>query len=153
MASDHRGRDLHAGKRTIQDLTEFGGGYLWNLEFRSDDNNVEPARNALANSSVDWEERGYTGFLGGHSYGYGSLGRGKSVRTDTYHHNDDKRVEVGGKVRTAARAEIAANAMQKRVDEGRDLKTGRPIESPKPVGKQKYPEKELSDRLSSKLKK
>ena len=137
MASDHRGRDLHAGKRTAQELG-------WDNSTFTDGafaagKGIDPWRGTgslLGNMTV-WDE-GNEYQSGGAMWAvtkhadtpsnanmpdssYTDLGRGKRASK-----GDSGAKRVVGTTRTPARAIIAAEAMNKRIDEGRDLKTGRP---------------------------
>lgn len=132
MASDHRGNQLHAGKRTAQELGwgsvgfddgAFSAGKL-----------IDPWRNGapLGNMSV-WRNTGderTSWRVAKHSVTPSTenipssgtdLGRGKET-----HGTSVGGRSVMGSTRTPRRAMIAAEAMNKRIDEGRDLKTGRP---------------------------
>lgn len=133
MATDHRGRELHAGKRTAQEMGWSSLGF--DSGAFSAGTLIDPWRGTgapLGNMSA-WRNEGdqptnwrvtkheETPSSVGISETPQDLGRGKySTQTST------GGKAVFGKVRTPARAIIAAEAMNKRIEEGRDLKTGRP---------------------------
>ena len=138
MANDHRGRDLHAGKRTAQEMG-------WKGHFATDDSTGR----FLAHKEVGkygkvivgrYEEGDPTSWevalpkigdgegIPSSTDGPVDLGRGKTAKTsygNPRYDNVDRGV-VKGMASTPARAIIKAEAMKKRIDEGRDLKTGRP---------------------------
>jgi hypothetical protein len=139
MASDHRGRDLHAGKRTAQEMG-------WKVPFAPDDSTgrfqahkpVGKYGRMLVNryeegDPTSWEvalpKIGDGSDIPSGIDGPVDLGRGKTAKTsygsDRYANDVDRGV-VKGTASTHARAMIKAEAMNKRIQEGRDLKTGRP---------------------------
>lgn len=130
MASDHRGRELHAGKRTAQERG-------WSTPIDPGDSYIK--RSPISTSEV-WEGNGKYAWaydvdantpegMTIKKGGMGSLGMGKgaySYEPRSYLKGVKPSYMVTGTTRTPARAIIAAEAMERRVAEGRDLKTGRP---------------------------
>jgi len=141
MASDHRGNPVHAGKRTRFDDQ---------IEFSSTLEQSAPTQKG----SYAWRTSdGPTGFRGRRTV-YGVVTRGGyadqlvhqpengktswSVTVPQHHGLDPEtaqgrygvikgdEITIMGKVSTPGRAAIAAQAMTNRINEGRDLKTGRP---------------------------
>jgi len=143
MASDHRGRDLHAGKRTTQDMENSANAYArqsgwnqypvggtiyakgqspWNTAgmvvqhgFEEDPNETTWQVNAQGPTQPTTREKEVVSTRK-------DLGRGK--RAVGYEGSDA--LVVSGTTKTPKRAMIAAESMKKRIDEGRDLKTGKP---------------------------
>lgn len=166
MASDHRMRELHAGKRTAQEMGWDSAGRSTGLSFPSDISFIahKPSQNEDAdrlmvqrNPDVLPSGGGYTDRAKwskalrrtpGHrvfSQDYvwavhtrtdnpnlpesgSDLGRGKSTEDVIYSPPNSAMNfrSTTGRASTPKRAMIAAEAMKKRIDEGRDLKTGRP---------------------------
>lgn len=132
MASDHRGRDVHAGKRTAQE--QGWGSVGFEDGAFSAGKLIDPWRNGapLGNMSV-WrnsENERTSWRVAKHEVTPSTenipdtetdLGRGKEA-----HKTSSGGRAVIGTTRTPTRAMIAAEAMNKRIEEGRDLKTGRP---------------------------
>ena len=139
MASDHRGRGLHAGKRTAQEMG-------WAEPFTMDDigrfqthKPTDPWRGSgyplgtlaawrnTGDERTSWrvEQRDVTPSTANIPDPGTDLGRGKKVDQGWRSSGPEGRA-VTGTTRTPARAMIAAESMKKRIDEGRDLKTGRP---------------------------
>ena len=130
MASDHRGRDLHAGKRTAQELG-------WSTPVDAGDSYIKHSPNT---TSEVWEVDGKHVWafdvdantpegMTIKKSGMGSLGMGKEAsyyEPRSYLKGVSPTYVVTGKTRTATRGMIAAESMKKRIEEGRDLKTGRP---------------------------
>lgn len=142
MATDHRGRALHAGKRTAQELgwsymETSSGGYGAGAQMDPWRGSGYPMGNMSATNLIDptltgtdeprddsmWVVRKSEATPGVSDLPSTEtdLGRGKTMRTGS----TGGRIIVG-KAKTPARAMIAAEAMNKRIEEGRDLKTGRP---------------------------
>jgi hypothetical protein len=129
MASDHRGRELHAGKRTAQEYGGWSGamspttgsiGLFKEIgEIGMDKMTVR--RNLSTGGRTDWYVSKFNPPVEVVPEAETDIGRGKSILDST---SGD--FVVTGSTRTPARAIIAAEAMNKRIDEGRDLKTGRP---------------------------
>lgn len=150
MATDHRGRGLHAGKRTAQELgwsyieTESGGygagtrmdpwrGGGANMGGMSATNLID-TDNPRDESMWVVNKSGETPGVSDLPRTETDLGRGKTMRESS----TGGRVIVGT-AKTPARAMIAAEAMNKRINEGRDLKTGRPKDSTKKAESKRKP--------------
>lgn len=139
MATDHRGRGIHAGKRTAQEQG-------WEEPFTLDHNGrfqtykaTDPTGPAgfpigttavwrnFGNERTTWrvEQNEATPSTANIPDPGTDLGRGKTVDQGWGSSGPGGRA-VTGTTRTPARAIIAAEGMKKRIDEGRDLKTGRP---------------------------
>lgn len=138
MAKDHRGRGLHAGKRTAQELgwsymETSSGGYGAGTQMDPwRGRGGAPMGNMSATNLIDTDtprddsmwvvnKSGSTPGVSNLPRTETDLGRGKTIREGS----TGGRVIVG-KAKTPARAMIAAESMNKRIEEGRDLKTGRP---------------------------
>ena len=135
MATDHRGRPLHAGKRTVQETQNWvsapldpdeptTGGAIHTTS--TEDHDLEVYEYPGGKKS-NWKVEASMGY--DYPAGFVDLGRGKSSLK--YHGNGfsySSLMEVGGTTRTPKRAMIAAEAMSNRIKEGRNLKTGRPLE-------------------------
>lgn len=143
MASDHRGRELHAGKRTHQEMESSANAYArqggwgqypvggtiyakgqspWNTAgmvvqhgFDEDPNDTTWQVNAQGPTQPTTQPREVVSTRK-------DLGRGKKA---VGYEGSDALV-VSGPAKTPVRGMIAAEAMKKRIAEGRDLKTGRP---------------------------
>ena len=150
MASDHRGRPLHAGKRTNQDTPnavsewtadDTGPGYLTNVQRPVITEDVAMERGDAVGGPM-------RGFVGQSSSGkwLASLNRSNpynpggdaSLAEVTLHnlHEDMDRPDFHS-FRTEKRAKIAVEAMVNRRNEGRDYKTGRGPNFPKGTGRGK----------------
>lgn len=106
MANDHRGRPVHAGKRTNDAL---GLTSSWH--------------NA-PHGMGGWSVHGPAELFAGTEPSSGARGIGFDPRSPM----GDSGEPYGrayGVTRTPYRSEVAANAMAKRIEEGRDLRTGR----------------------------
>ena len=127
MATDHRGRDVHAGKRTVQESinwqnspnevsTRVGTSRI-SAQHQGNDleihtlPNYEQSNWLVTNGPVDdWtrDER----LFGNSRFGGIKLKNGE--------------LAFEGRTRTLKRSMIAAEAMSNRIKEGRNLRTGRP---------------------------
>lgn len=126
MASDHRGRDLHAGKRTAQEMGDWSGAMSLTtgaigLFKETGMDKMTVRRNLSTGGRTDWYVSKYNAPVEVVPEAGTDIGRSKRILDST---SGD--AVVTGSTRTPARAIIAAEAMNKRIDEGRDLKTGRP---------------------------
>lgn len=126
MATDHRGRGVHAGKRTYQTYDD-GDRFTWSLDTPTlGEYTHRNVRNALYADTDRYE----TDQVGDMASGRGELGRNKWVADEFVPGSSMSPsqgvVSVRGTVRTPERARIAAESMNKRINEGRNLKTGRP---------------------------
>lgn len=135
MASDHRGREVHAGKRTAQERG-------WNEPFTLDHSGlfqvhkpIDPWRGSghPIGSLSAWRNSGdeRAGWrVDKHTETPSTKNIPNMLGTDIGHGKELHRSSLGasiiGSARTPMRAMIAAEAMNKRIEEGRDLKTGRP---------------------------
>lgn len=143
MASDHRGRALHAGKRTTQEMERSANAYA-----RQNDWNQYPVGGTIyAKGQSPWNtagmvvQHGFDEDINDSTWQVNAegptaavtrprevvstradLGRGKRA----FGYEGSNALVVSGTTKTPMRAMIAAEAMKKRIDEGRDLKTGRP---------------------------
>ena len=142
MANDHRGRDVHAGKRTAQELDwrvsetsatneDTGAFSAWKRpKYREDISDMKardvPGKPGKYRWAVERPlRRGIPTDLGGVGI---DMGKGKKVTSSwgNSRYDEDDTSIISGTVSTPTRAIIAAEAMNKRIAEGRDLKTGRP---------------------------
>lgn len=133
MASDHRGRELHAGKRTAQERGWRERSWTYNPLDTTNSGLMytkgDMGRAMIVSPSVSSKGHTWTtqGDVPAGEYESGDLGKGKTSMVATRPYDSDTNfIQVRGTVRTPARALIAAEAMNKRIEEGRDLKTGRP---------------------------
>lgn len=151
MASDHRGRPLHAGKRTNQDtpnaVSEWtadnnsGPAYLTNVQRPVITEDVAMERGDAVGGSM-------RGFVGQSPDGrwHASLNRPNPYNpyddaswaeaTLQAQHEDMNRPDFHS-FSTEKRAKIAVEAMVNRRNEGRDYKTGRGPNFPKGTGRGK----------------
>lgn len=146
MASDHRGRELHAGKRTSDAMryaeTQGWRGTSYTTEIRRYGETVKsPLSDSGRASKDDPIKMRPTELSGSHFYsrmpdskvGDVSISGQVSGRPEeermkwevsaTGSYGTAKHSDI---VKTPLRAMIAAEAMKNRIKEGRDLKTGRP---------------------------
>lgn len=128
MATDHRGRDVHAGKRTVQESVN------WQDSPNAVSTNVGTSRtsaqhhgnNLMVDTYPNHEESNWlvtTGPVGdaefdGRLFGNSRFGGFKF---------DNGELGFEGRTRTPRRSMIAAESMSNRIKEGRNLRTGRPI--------------------------
>lgn len=179
MASDHRGRGVHAGKRTNQEMAKAADAYARQSGWKPTPGGVtiytkgrspwnaagmvvhhyfdEDLNNSIwqVNTKGESQPVTRTDFLMNTQK---DLGRGKKASG----YEGSNALIVSGTTKTPRRAMIAAEAMKKRLDEGRDLKTGRPKDAA-PVKKsapvyeygpgERAVEKRLSDSLFGRSKK
>lgn len=146
MASDHRGRALHAGKRTTQDTPNAVSGWSTDASGRQIPHIVEDAAfdrgdepNRMAgyiklNKAGRWDAALYRphdylshDYLSGRSWAESDL----ALRLDEVNNRLDSPHTASGDYRTEKRAKIAVEAMINRRNEGRDYKTGRGPSYPK----------------------
>jgi hypothetical protein len=126
MASDHRGRELHAGKRTAQEMGDWSGamslttGAVY-LTKETGMDKMTVRRNPADGERTRWYVSKYNAPVEVVPEAGTDVGRNKRIMDSS---TGD--AIVTGSTRTPARAIIAAEAMNKRIEEGRDLKTGRP---------------------------
>lgn len=134
MASDHRGRPLHAGKRTTQDMPNAVSGWSEGEHGRQ-----------IPNISEDVAfEKGDVPYKMGGSVRQNAFGRWdaevwRAHDFDSYgasyaessHALDLDALDYDRSFRTEKRAKIAVEAMINRRNEGRDSKTGRGPHWPK----------------------
>lgn len=126
MATDHRGRDVHAGKRTVQEEVS-----SWNNESRDYPGGGIPP---YAGPSGTVPPEGYPAYSAEHNNMWmhvgGVDGRFHWSMGDYGQSNVPAQgrtaVSAYGSARTSYRAMVAAKAMSNRVREGRNLRTGRP---------------------------
>jgi len=141
MASDHRGNEVHAGKRTAQELgwrvsetsatNEATGEFsAWKRPQYKEDRSEMKARDVPGKSGkYRWSvTRPLRSGIPTDLDGIGiDMGKGKKATSSwgNPRYDEEPTSSVSGTVSTPARAMIAAEAMDKRIKEGRDLKTGR----------------------------
>jgi len=125
MALDHRGRALHAGKRTAQEMGWDARGYVGGpFEANKNVTGWDPMRvhhYTGESENTSWSVSKYDDRSGVLPESGTDIGNRKKVVTGPAGEG-----VVMGTARTPARAIIAAESMNKRIEEGRDLKTGKP---------------------------
>lgn len=156
MATDHRGRALHAGKRTNQEMANaYSKSQGWHKSDYYDEdlgNSVMHVKGSTpsgeriglvvqpneegthtwttqtedaTNPVSDTDKEKYAAGWGSGSRMITSLDLGRGKVSQSYFGSPNPR-QTTGTAKTPMRAMIAAEAMKKRIEEGRDLKTGRP---------------------------